>query len=84
MKKVILAATLIFALYTTASADSHVDYVRKDGSATRVTYTQDRSGNTTVTRSQVSREQRESEQKWELVKAVAVLILKALFGGGGR
>ena len=80
MKKVILATTLIFTLFTTTyAADTHVDYVRRDGSATRVTYTRNGSGNTTVTTTRVSREQRANEQQWEAVKALAALILKAIF-----
>ena len=80
MKKVIIATTLIFALYTTASADTTVDYVRSDGSATRVTYGTDWTGRNTVTTTNVSSGQRNAET----VVAVVVWILKVILGGGGK
>ena len=75
MKKVILAATLIFALCTIASADTSRDYVYQDGSATRVTWGTDWVGRKTVTSTHVSSEQRNAEA----VVAVVVWILRAIF-----
>ena len=75
MKKIILAATLIFALSITAMAEKSHDYVRSDGSATRVTYGTDWAGRNTVTSTQVSREQRNVEA----VAAVICIVFRAIY-----
>ena len=83
MKKLLLAAICGISLAFCSGCDNggsshHVDYVKSDGSATRMNYTSDSRGNLEVSKSHVSPEQRSTEATWGALATVVYVLVKGI------
>ena len=71
MKKVLLALIAGTAIAFPAFADEQIDFLHRDGGATRITFSEDSWGRTTISSESVSANQRFNEE-------IAAAIIKAL------
>ena len=80
MRKFIVCCLIFNLVFLAAAEDKHVDYVRNDGSVTRVTYSGPE-GERTVKSENMSKEQYEERQKSDALWKLVVFVLKALLRG---
>ena len=90
MKKIITCCLIFNLCLLAVAGEKHVDYQRKDGTVTRVTYSGPKGSKTVSSRNMSSDEyelQKERDQSVAMTKAVFALIgyvLKSLLTGGRR
>ncbi len=80
MKKVLLALIAGTAIAFPVFADEQIDFLHRDGGATRITFSEDSWGRTTISSESISANQRFNEELAAQCVKIIGYVIKGIYG----